>query len=97
MEARKFWWLRMLIRTSWRSSLWRISLPSPQIYAIQHFKGDRNIDRVYSDRPGDISRPLRELRITADNCQLGVPQHNAVAERLVQYVHEGTRKVLVRV
>ncbi len=47
--------------------------------AIKHVKGERNIERFYSDRSGEIERALRELHIVSDNSQLGVPQDNAVA------------------
>ena len=67
------------------------------IDAIKQFRGDRNIGNFYSGRSGEIGRDLRALRSTADNSQLGVPQNNAVADRLVQDVLEGTRTVLVRV
>ncbi|MFM7982024.1 MAG: hypothetical protein ACKPKO_22165, partial [Candidatus Fonsibacter sp.] len=64
--------------------------------AIQHFKGNREISRFYSDRSGEIERALRDLHITSDTSQPGVPQNNAVAERLVQDVLEGTRTALLR-
>ena len=64
--------------------------------AIRHFKSDRTIERFYSDRSGEIDKALRDLHIVAENSQLGVPQNNAVAERLVRDVLEGTRTVLVR-
>ncbi|MFM7979920.1 MAG: hypothetical protein ACKPKO_11450, partial [Candidatus Fonsibacter sp.] len=63
--------------------------------AIHHFKGNREISRFYSDRSGEIERALRDLRITSDTSQPGVPQNNAVAERLVQDVLEGTRTALL--
>ncbi|MFM7982090.1 MAG: hypothetical protein ACKPKO_22505, partial [Candidatus Fonsibacter sp.] len=63
--------------------------------AIQHFKGNREISRFYSDRSGEIERALRVLHITSDTSQPGVPQNNAVAERLVQEVLEGTRTTLL--
>ncbi|MFM7978636.1 MAG: hypothetical protein ACKPKO_04910, partial [Candidatus Fonsibacter sp.] len=53
--------------------------------------------RFYSDRSGEIARALRLLHIPSDTSQLGVPQHNAVAERLVQDVLEGTRTAILRV
>ena len=65
--------------------------------AIRHFKGDRKIERFYSDRPGEIERALRELEIVPEESQPGVPHNNAVAERLVQDVLDGTRTALVRV
>ena len=55
--------------------------------------GDINIEGFYSDRSGEIERALRDLHIVSDNSQLGVPQNNAVAERLVQDILEGTRTV----
>ena len=55
-----------------------------------------NIDRFYPDRSGEIDRALHDVHIVADTSQLGAPQNNAVAERLVQDVLEGTRTVLVR-
>ncbi|MFM7989283.1 MAG: hypothetical protein ACKPKO_59215 [Candidatus Fonsibacter sp.] len=64
--------------------------------AIQHLKGNREISRFYSDRSGEIERALRVLHITSDTSQPGVPQNNAVAERLVQDVLEGTRTALLR-
>ena len=64
--------------------------------AIKHIKGDRVIERLYSDRSGEIDKALRNLHIVAEYSQPGVPQHNAVAEQLVSDVLEGTRTVLVR-
>ncbi|MFM7978774.1 MAG: hypothetical protein ACKPKO_05610, partial [Candidatus Fonsibacter sp.] len=64
--------------------------------AIQHFRGNRDISRFYSDRSGEIERALRVLHITSDTSQPDVPQDNAVAERLVQDVLEGTRTTLLR-
>ncbi|MFM7987884.1 MAG: hypothetical protein ACKPKO_52085, partial [Candidatus Fonsibacter sp.] len=64
--------------------------------AIQHFKGNREIYRFYSDCSGEIERALRDLHIVSDTSQPGVPQNNAVAERLVQDVLEGTRIALLR-
>ena len=64
--------------------------------AIRHFKGDRNIERLYSDRSGEIERALGELQIVPEQSQPGVPQTSAMAERLVQDVLEGTRTALVR-
>ena len=65
--------------------------------AIRHFMGGRKIERLYSDRSGEIERALRELKIVPEQSQPGVPQNNAVAERLVQDVLDGTRTALVRV
>jgi len=64
--------------------------------AIKLFKGNREISRFYSDRSGEIERALRLLNIPSDTSQPGVPQNNAVAERLVQYVIECTRTSLLR-
>ncbi|MFM7986346.1 MAG: hypothetical protein ACKPKO_44240, partial [Candidatus Fonsibacter sp.] len=64
--------------------------------AIKLFKGDREISRFYSDCSGVIERALRLLNIPSDTSQPGVPQNNAVAERLVQDVLEGTRTSLLR-
>ena len=64
--------------------------------AMLVFKGDRNIERLYSDRSGEIERALRELQIVPEQSQPGVPQTSAMAERLVQDVLEGTRTALVR-
>ena len=64
--------------------------------AIKHFRGERNIDIFYSDRSVEIERALRDLHILSDTSQPGVPQNNAVAERLVQDVLEGTRTALLR-
>ena len=64
--------------------------------AVKHFMGERNIERFYSDRWGEIERALRDLHTVSDTSQLGIPQNNAVAERLVQDVLEGTRKSLLR-
>ncbi|MFM7979574.1 MAG: hypothetical protein ACKPKO_09685 [Candidatus Fonsibacter sp.] len=66
------------------------------LMAIKLFKGDREISRFYSDRSGEIERVLRLLHIPSDTSQPGVPQNNAVAERLVQDVLEGTRTSLLR-
>ena len=63
---------------------------------IKHFKDERNIERCYSDRSGEIDRALRDLHIVPDNSQLGESQNNAVVERLVQYVLEGTSSALLR-
>ena len=65
--------------------------------AIRHYKGDRKIERFYSGRSGEIDRALRELESVAEQSQPGVPQNNAVAERLAQDVLDGTRTALVRV
>ena len=64
--------------------------------AIKHFKGERNLERFYSDRSGEIDRALRDRHIVPDNSQHGAPQNNVVAERLVQDVLEGTRTALLR-
>ena len=64
--------------------------------AIRHYKVDRTIGRFYSERSGEIERALRELEIVAEQSQPGVPQNNAVAERLVQDLLEGARTALVR-
>ena len=64
--------------------------------AIKHVKGERNIERFYSDRSGEIDRALRDLHIVPDKSQPGVPQNNVVAERIVQYILEGTRTALLR-
>ena len=64
--------------------------------AIRHFMGDRRIDIFYSDRSGEIERALRDLHIVSDTSQPRVPQNNAVAERLVQDILEGTRTALLR-
>ena len=64
--------------------------------AIRHFMGDRKIERFYSGRSGEIERALRDLHIVSDTSQPGVPQNNAVAERLVQDMIEGTRTALLR-
>ncbi len=48
------------------------------------------------DRSGEIKRARRDLHIVSGTSQLGIPQNNAVAERLVQYVLEGTRTALLR-
>ncbi|MFM7983845.1 MAG: hypothetical protein ACKPKO_31420, partial [Candidatus Fonsibacter sp.] len=72
----------------------KVAYPMPDksaastMMAIQHFKGNREIIRFYSDRSGEIERALRVLHITPDTSQPGVPQNNAVAERLVQDVFE---------
>ena len=63
---------------------------------MRHFKGDRKIERFYSDRSGEIERALRELEIVPEQRQPGVPQNNAVAQRLVQDVLDGARTALVR-
>ncbi len=65
------------------------------IHAIKHCKGERNIERFYSDSSGEIDRALRELHKVSDKSQLGVPQNKAVAERLVQDELEGTRTALL--
>ena len=64
--------------------------------AIRHFMGDRKIERFYSDRSGEVERALRVLHVS-DTRQPGAPQNNAVAERLVQDILEGTRTALLRV
>ena len=64
--------------------------------AIRHFMGYRKIDIFYSDRSSEIERALRDLHIVPDTSQPGVPQNNAVAERLVQDICEGTRTALLR-
>ena len=52
--------------------------------------GNRKIEGFYSDRSGEIERALRDLHIVSYTSQPGVPQNNAVAERLVQDILEGT-------
>ncbi|MFM7984643.1 MAG: hypothetical protein ACKPKO_35500, partial [Candidatus Fonsibacter sp.] len=80
----------------------KVAYPMPDksadsmLTAIRLFKGNRDISRFYSDRSGEIERALRLLHIPSDTSQLGVPQNNAVAERLVQDVLEGTRTLLLR-
>ena len=64
--------------------------------AIRHFMGDRKIDIFYSARSGEIERALRDLHIVSDTSQPGVPQNNAVVERFVQDILEGTRTALLR-
>ena len=63
--------------------------------AIRHFKGDSTIHRLYSDGSGEIDSALRELHITLDKSQPGVPQNNAVVERSVQDVQQGARTSMV--
>ena len=63
--------------------------------AIRHFKSDRKIERFYSDRSGEIERALRDLEMFPKQSQPVVPHNNAVAERLVQDVLDGTRTALV--
>ena len=48
--------------------------------AIRLLKGDRKIERFYSDRFGEIERALRELDIVPEQSQPGVPHNNAVAD-----------------
>ena len=62
--------------------------------AIRQFMGDRRIEVFYSDRTGEIERALRVLHIVSDTSQPGVSQNDAVAERLVQDILEGTRPAL---
>ena len=64
--------------------------------AIKHVKGERNIERFYSDCSGEIDRAFCALHIVLGNSQPCVPQNNAVAKRLVQDVLEGTRTALLR-
>ena len=60
--------------------------------AIKVFKGERNIERFYSCRSGEIERALRELHIVSDSSQLGVPHNNAVAERLQDVLEKETER-----
>ena len=60
------------------------------------FMGDRQIDRFFSDRSVEIERALRDLHIVSDTRQPGILQNNAVVERLVQDILEGTRTSLLR-
>ena len=64
--------------------------------AIRHLMGDGKIERFYSHRSGEIERALRDLHIVSDTSQPRVPQNNAIAERLVQDILEGTRTSLLR-
>ncbi|MFM7979396.1 MAG: hypothetical protein ACKPKO_08785, partial [Candidatus Fonsibacter sp.] len=66
------------------------------IIAIKHFQREREFARFYSDRSSEIEKDVKELRIPSNKSQPSVPQNNAVAERLVQDVLEGTRTALVR-
>ena len=76
-------------------SQFRSAYPMPDrsadstMVAIEHFKGERNIERFYSDRSGEIDRALRDLHIVPDNSQRGVPQNNVVGERLAQMSGKG--------
>ncbi|MFM7981467.1 MAG: hypothetical protein ACKPKO_19335, partial [Candidatus Fonsibacter sp.] len=80
----------------------KVAYPMPdksadsKLMAIKLFKGNRESSRFYSDRSGEIERALRFLHIPSDTSQPGVPQNNAVAERLVQDVLEGTCTSLLR-
>ena len=73
-----------------------IGRPIRLLMPLGIFMGDRMIERFYSDRSGEIERALRDLHIVSDTSQPGVPQNNAVAERLVQDILEGTRTALLR-
>ena len=42
--------------------------------AIKHVRGERNIERFYSDRSGEIERALRDLHIVSDTSQLVFPR-----------------------
>ena len=64
--------------------------------AIKHFKGDRIIQRLYYDGSGEVDKALRELQITLEKSQPGVPQNNDVSERTVQDVLYGASIVMVR-
>ena len=64
--------------------------------AIRHCKGDRAIERFYSDKSGEIERALRYLQNVLEQSQPGAPQNIAVAERLVQHVLDGARAALAR-
>ena len=58
--------------------------------------GDRGVRKLYSDNSGEIGKALKELKIMPHNSQPGVPQTNAVIERLNQDILDGTRTSLVR-
>ena len=62
--------------------------------SIRHLIGDRRALRLYSDRSGEIGKALKALKIMPYNSQPGVPQNNAVVERLNQDYLEGVRIVL---
>ena len=51
--------------------------------AIKDFKGEHNIERVYSYCSGDIERALRDFHIVPANSQLGAPRNNAVGTRCI--------------
>ena len=51
---------------------------------IREFCGDRRIFRFYSDNSGEISAALRELNVLHQTSTPGVPENNAVIERLNQ-------------
>ena len=62
--------------------------------SIRHFIGDCRALRLYSDRSGEIGKALKALKIMPHNSQPGVPQDNAVVERLNRDYLEGIRAVL---
>ena len=40
--------------------------------AIKHFMGESKIERLYSDRVGEIECALRDLHIVSETSQLGI-------------------------
>jgi len=54
------------------------------------------VRKLYSDNSGEIGAALKKLRIMPHNSLPGVPQNNAVAERLNRDTLEGARTALMQ-
>ena len=59
------------------------------VRCISHFQGRRQIKVLYSDNSGELSASCRALEILPQHSVPGIPQSNAIAERLVQDCLEG--------
>ena len=64
-------------------------------WAIREYKGDREIQLLYSDGAPEIARAARELDILQRTSTPGVPQNNGVIEREVQECIRGFRALLL--
>ena len=64
-------------------------------WAIREYKGNRNIQLLYTDGAPEIIRAARELDILHRTSTPGVPQNNCVIEREVQECIRGTRALLL--
>ena len=70
---------------SWETTRW----------ALREYKGDREIQLIYSDGAPEIARAARSLDILQRTSTPGVPQNNGVIEREVQECIRGLRALLL--